>query len=101
MAKSTETSSAKSSIISGKAASLKRSVQKGAKAAARPFKKLKQSLSTSSRSLHSRSSTTLPQSDNEAGNTNDNASSHCEDVHNSDSEPEPEPELTPEQELGM
>jgi hypothetical protein len=48
MAQLTETSSTKSSLNSSKAASLKRSVKKTAKAVARPFKKLKQSLSASS-----------------------------------------------------
>jgi len=68
MANSSETNSTKS-IASGKAASLKKSVQKGAKAIARPFKKLKKTISTSAAlmcSICSRSSTTtLPISDNE------------------------------------
>jgi hypothetical protein len=40
MAKSTDISSAKSSIVSGKASSLKKVVTNGVKSAARPFKKL-------------------------------------------------------------
>lgn len=99
MAKSTETSSTKSSLVSSKAASLKKSVRKGTKAIARPFKKLKQSLSTSSRSSRSRSSPTFLQSDNEAGNSDDNVGSDHQEIHDSDSNPEVE--LTPEQELGM
>ena len=46
MPKSTEASSTKSSTFSGKAASLKKSVKKGTKVIAQPFKKLKTSLST-------------------------------------------------------
>ena len=45
MAKSIKTNSTKSSIISGKAMSLKKSVLKGPKAIAQPFKKLKKSIS--------------------------------------------------------
>ena len=48
MAKSADTISTKSSIISGKAASLKKTVKKSAKAITQPFKKLKQSISSHS-----------------------------------------------------
>ena len=68
MVNSTETNSTKSSI-SGKAVSLKKSMRKGAKTIARPFKKLKKSLSTASIPLiRSRSPTTGSISDNEYGN---------------------------------
>jgi hypothetical protein len=96
MAKSAETLSTKSSIISGKAASLKKAVKKGAKAVGRPFKKIKQSLSirSTTHSIASRSSTAPPPSDNEADNLDDKS---VPDVCDSS---EPEIELMPEQELG-
>jgi hypothetical protein len=67
MAKTTETSSTKttkSSVFSRKAVSLKTTVRRGAKAIARPLKKLKKAISTASttRSTHS---TTPPLSDDE------------------------------------
>jgi hypothetical protein len=71
MAKSTDTSSTKSSALSRKAASLKKTVQKGAKAIARPFKKLKTSISNASTSQptsHSQSTMMLPVSDIDPSN---------------------------------
>ena len=98
MAKSADTISTKSSIISGKAVSLKKTVKKSAKAITQPFKKLKQSISShlATRSTISRSSSAIPPSDHEADGNNpksiaDNGSAH--------SSSEPEVELTPEQEL--
>ena len=92
MAKSTETASSKSS---SKATSLKNTVQRGATALTRPFKKLKKTISTAStrsiRSVRSRSSATLPLSEGEAANG---------DKSSGDSDSDPEVELTPEQELG-
>jgi hypothetical protein len=98
MALAAEASSTKSSLVSGKAASLKKTVQKGAKAITRPFKKLKQSFSSSSRSSRSHSTMTLPLSDNEPSNTSDKSGSERGSVDGNESEPEVE--LTPEQELG-
>jgi hypothetical protein len=98
MALAAEASSTKSSLVSGKAASLKKTVQKGAKAITRPFKKLKQSFSSSSRSSRSHSTTTLPLSDNEPSNS-DKSGSERGSVDGNESEPEVE--LTPEQELGV
>jgi hypothetical protein len=97
MAKSSETMSTKSSIVSGKTASLKKTVKKSAKAITQPFKKIKQALSirSATRSTTSRSSTAFPPSNNEADNDKsvaDNGSAHGSS--------EPEVELTPEQELG-
>jgi hypothetical protein len=94
MVNSIETNSTKSSIISGKAVSLKKSVQKGAKAIAQPFKKLKKCISTPlTRSMRSRSSTT---SDNE--NT-DHGNEPSADSQGDGSGSEPEVELTPQEEL--
>jgi hypothetical protein len=94
MVNSIETNSTKSSIISGKAVSLKKSVQKGAKAIARPFKKLKKSISTPlTRSIRSRSSTT---SDNENA---DHGNEPSADSQGDGSGSEPEDELTPQEEL--
>jgi hypothetical protein len=94
MAKSAETMSTKSSLISSKAASLKKTVKKSAKAIGQPFKKFKQSLANclTTCSTTSRSSTALPTSDHEADGVNDDGSAHSGD--------EAEVELTPEQELG-
>jgi hypothetical protein len=96
MAKSAETESTKSSTISGKAVSMKKTIKRSAKAIARPFKKVKQSFSTRSatRSIASRLSMVLPPSDNEADNLNAKSVS---DNGGTD----PEVELTPEQELGL
>jgi hypothetical protein len=104
MAKSADTVSNKSSIISGKTAALKKTVKTSAKAITRPFKKLKQSLSVRSdtRSVTSRSSTAFPPSDHEAdlddtASAAENGSAHGGSNLEVD---EPEVELTPEQELG-
>jgi hypothetical protein len=99
MAKSADTMSTKSSIISGKTASLKNTAKKSAKAITRPFKKFKQSISNRSarRSTTSRSSSAIPASDHEADG--DNAKSVA-DNGSPRSSSEPEVELTPEQELG-
>jgi hypothetical protein len=93
MAKSADTTSTKSSVVSGKAASIKKTAKKSAQAIARPFKRFKQSLSgrSATRSTISRSSTVLP-SDHEA-------SDHEPDNGSARSGSEPE-ELTPEKELG-
>ena len=111
MVRPAETSSTKSPLVSSKAASLKKSVKKTAKAVARPFKKLKQSLSVSSsrRLLRSQSSVVLPLSDNEPGDDNelgdgnepgDDTSSGGRQNAGDESEPE-EAEITPEKELGV
>lgn len=99
MVKLTETASTKSSRISSKAASLKKTVQKGATAFARPFKKLKKSISTAStRSIRSRSS----RSDNEApGDGDDKSSTDGESTRSNGKDSDPEIELSPEQALGM
>jgi ribosomal protein L13E len=99
MAKSTETSSTKSSKLSSTAASLKKKVKSGAKAVARPFKKLKQAISTSAStcSTHSRSSRAFSLSDNEADDSNTKSAADRGSVHGNDSGPE---EITPEEELG-
>ena len=66
MANSIKTNSTKSLVISSKAMSLEKSVQKGAKAVTQPFKKLKKSLSTVLMpSKCSHSSTTVSPTDNE------------------------------------
>jgi hypothetical protein len=72
MAKSAETESTKLSTISGKAASMKKTIKRSVKAIARLFKKVKQSFSTRSAtcSIASCSSTVLPPSDNEVDNLN-------------------------------
>jgi len=96
MPRSDEASSTKSSTLSGKASSVKKAVKKGVKAATQPFKKLKQALSVTSisRSTHSRSSTVRS---NDADNINDISDGDRASVENGDSGPEVE--LTPEQEL--
>lgn len=112
MAKSIDTMSTKSSVVSRKtSASLEKPVKKSAAAAvrsttriSRPSKRFKQSLSTQlttrSTTSGSRSSTAYPpsnrdaNSDNEVKTISDNGSAHG-------SESEPEVELTPKQELGM
>jgi hypothetical protein len=97
MANSIETNSTKSSIISGKAASLKKSVRKGAKAITWPFKKLKKSISTASmRSIYSLASTTDATSDNKNANHGNEPSA---DGQGDSSGSEPEVELTPQEEL--
>ena len=98
MPRSYEASSTKSSTLSGKASSVKKAVKKGVKAATQPFKKLKQALSVTSisRSTHSRSSTVRS---NDADNINNISDGDRASVENGDSGPEVE--LTPEQELSM
>ena len=99
MVNSIETNPTKSSIISGKATSLKKSMQKGVKAIARPFKKLKNSISTASmHSIRSRSSIAFSISDDENVN-HDNVSSVGSEGDGGRSEPEVE--LTPQEELSM
>jgi hypothetical protein len=91
MVNSIETISTKSSVISGKALSLKKLMQKGAKAIARPFIKLKKSISTGSTpSIRSRTSTTF--SDYVDG-TNKSSVDGQGDGGRS------EPEVTPQEEL--
>lgn len=93
MAKSIKSTPSQSSIISTKAASVKKTVQKTAKAIVRPFKKLKHSLSTLSRSP-----SVVAVSDTEV---DDSKQSDVDSgsFHGSSEEPGPEP--TPEQELSM
>jgi hypothetical protein len=92
-----ETNSTKSSIISGKATSFKKSVQKGAKAISRPFKKLKKSISTAStRLICSRSSITISISDNKNVDCDNEFSINGQ---GDGSRSEPEVELTPQEEL--
>src|SRR5882757_756034 len=102
MAKSIAASSTKASL-SGKAASLKKKVQKGGKALARPFKKLKASVSTSpSRLARSPSITTLPASDNDTLNIDNHSkrsSIDSADVHGTENEADVE--LSPEDQLGV
>jgi hypothetical protein len=99
MANSFETNSTKSSVISGKATSLKKSVQKDAKAITQPFKKLKKSLSaTSMHSKHSRTSTTVSSTDNEGVDPPNESST---DSQGDGGGSEPEVELTPQEELSM
>src|ERR1700692_678805 len=72
MAKSADTMSTKSSIISGKAVSLKKTVKKGMKVITQPFKKFKQSFSIHSAARStSRSSMAFPSSDHEANSNDD------------------------------
>ena len=92
MAKSTDASSTKSSSLSRRATSLKKTVQKGAKAIARPFKKLKTTISNASTSQPpscSQSTTTLPVSD--IGARSSRSSTDRE---------EPPAEFGPEEQLG-
>ena len=97
MANSIETNSIKSSIISGKAASLKKSVQKGAKAISRPFKKLKKSISDASTcSIRSRSIAAISISDRENA---DHGNEPSADGQGDISRSVPEVELTPQEEL--
>ena len=98
MANSIETNSTKSSI-SSKATSLKKSVQNCAKTIARPFKKLKKSISTAStRSIRSRrSSIVVSISDNENVDPDDSSI----DGDGNGDRTEPEVELTPQEELSM
>ena len=97
MVNSIETNSTKSSI-SGKATSLKKSVKKGAKAIACPFKKLKKSISTILMpSISSdRSSIAISISDNENANHDEESSINSQGDSNKS---EPEVELTPQEEL--
>jgi hypothetical protein len=99
MAKSADTMSTKSSTISGKAASLKKTVKKSAKALTQPFKKFKQSLSSRSatRSTISRSSSAIPPSNHEPDGNDAKSAADNGSAHGSS---ESEVELTPEQELG-
>jgi hypothetical protein len=87
-------SSTKSSVLSGKGASLKNQVKQGAKALTRPFKKIKTSLSTST----SRS-TALPASDHETNIPSQRSSSDSGDGGGSGDEAEVQ--LSPEDRLGM
>ena len=97
MANLIEPNSTKSSIISGKAASLKKSVQKGAKAISRPFKKLKKSISDASmRTICFHSTATISISDSENADHGDEPSA---DGQGDSSRSEPEVELTPQEEL--
>jgi len=99
MAKSIETNSTMSSI-SGKATTLKKSVQNCAKTVARPFKKLKKSISTTSthsiRSRRSSITTSIP--DNENVNRDEESSI---DGHSNGDRTKPEVKLTPQEELSM
>ena len=99
MAKSADTMSTKSSIISGKAVSLNKTVKKGTKVITRPFKKFRQSCSIRS-AAHStsRSSMAFPSSDHEANSDNDKSITDNGSGHGSS---EPEVEFTPQQELGL
>ena len=93
-----ETTSTKSSI-SGKAASLKKSMQKGAKAIAQPFKKLKKSISTAStHSICSHSFITVSVSDDEDVDRDDEPSINGQGDGDSS---EPKVELTPQEALSM
>jgi len=103
MRKPTEISSTKSSSISSKAASLKKSIKKGAKVLTQPFKKLKTLISAvalrssgSICSICSQSPSTAP---GNTGNDFDDGCSHRSgsDGDQSDSEPE---DLSPEAQLG-
>ena len=97
MANSIETNSTKSSIVSGKATSLKKSVQKGAKAISRPFKKLKRSISDASmHSIHYCSAAAISISDCENA---DHGNEPSTDGQGDSSRSEPEVELTPQEEL--
>src|ERR1700683_3691062 len=96
MVNSIEPNSTKSSI-SGRAASFKKSVQKGVKAITRPFKKLKKSTSTTSIPLiRSHSPTTGSTSDNEDV---DHGNEPGADSQDDGGGIEPEVELTPQEEL--
>jgi hypothetical protein len=96
MVNSFETNSTKSSI-SGRATSLKKSAQKGVKAIAWPFKKLKKSISTASiSSIHSCTT----------GSISNNKDVDCGNKPSADSQNdgdgiEPEVEMTPREELRM
>jgi hypothetical protein len=99
MAKSADSMSTKSSIISSKAASVKKTFEKGTKAVTRPFKKRKQSdlIDSATHSTRSRSSTPFPPSDREA--VGDNAGSATDNERSHDGSAT-KAQLTPEQELG-
>jgi hypothetical protein len=101
MPKSTAASSTKSSL-SSKTASLKKNVKKGAKVLARPFKKLKASVSTStSRSARSPSITTLPASDNDTLNIDDHSErSSIDSADAPGTDDGADVELSPEDQLG-
>src|SRR5258708_1042530 len=100
MANSTKAPSTKSSNVSTKAASLKKSVRKSVTALARPFKKLKKSISTASiHSILSRSSNGTPDdSDKSDSGKSDSGKSDSGSTH---SDKDPEVERSPEEELGM
>jgi len=74
-----------SSSLSRKAASLHKTIKKGAKAITRPFKKLKRTLSTRSLSSAADSHVNIP---SQAGST-----AHNEVIELSDDDPDPEKEL--------
>ena len=103
MVQSAETSSTKSSLVSSKAASFKKSVKKTTRAVAQPFKKLKQSLSVSLSwcSSHSQSMV-LPLSDGEPGNNNECGDDELISGHQiagNENESDEESKMTPEKEL--
>ncbi len=104
MRKPTEISSTKSSSISSKAASLKKSVKKGAKVLAQPFKKLKTSISAvasrssgSIRLIRSQSPSMAP---GNTGDDFDDGRSHRSGSDGDQSDSEPEGDLSPEAQLG-
>ena len=95
--------STKSSLISSKATSLKKTVKKSAKAIGQPFKKIKQSLANHSTThlITFCSSTALAASDHdanhEADGVNDRSIAGDESAYSSD---KAEVELMPKQQLG-
>jgi hypothetical protein len=93
MVKSADASSTKSSAILSKAASLWKSVQKGAKAISRPFKKLKKSIASLT---CSRSPASDAASDREDDDIIDRSN-----IDNRSSDSDSDPELTPEKQLGI
>ena len=97
MVNSIETNSTKSSIISGRAVSLKKLVWKGVKDIAWSFKKLKKSISTASTySIYSLTSITDVTSNNENADHGNEPSANSQ---GDSSESEPEVELTHQEEL--
>jgi hypothetical protein len=74
----------------------------GCEGITRPFKKLKKSVSIASTSISTRShsSATLPLSENEAADANDQSDAEYESVHSSDSELEAEDEVDAQKQLG-
>ena len=97
MAKSADSGSTKSSIISSKAASLKQTFKKGTKAIIRPFKKLKHSVSIQSATHSIPSHSSTPSDHKEAVGNNINSGTDNESAHDGSA---PKVQLTPEQELG-